>query len=240
MRKYCLMLTVTCLLTVVARADLLWDNYLSPDSYDHVAGLSSERNTFVTDSWTGDDALFVDPVTVQQISWIGMFEDHPQATYDTVDIVIHAANPDPLGPPIDSSVPAIAEFLDVPFSRTDITVEFGLQVYEGIADLPIDVDLMPGHYYYSVRAVGINTGRHYLATTGGHVDPSNPVIAGQTMGVFQSGFFNYAGHPDWVYVIDATMPARSSDYAYQLHGVVIPEPVSVGLLALGMLVLRRR
>ena len=233
MYRIVLAMTLTLFLTVSAQADLLWDNYLSPDGYDHVSGKSSERNTFVTDSWTGDDVIPTADWIVQSIKWIGMVDPHPDAIYDAVDVIIYPANPDPQGYPIAPGAVPIAEFTDQPLSTTVIGDEFGLQVIEGTVDLPSDVFLDQGeHYYYAVRVVGNNRGRHYAATTG------EGAFNGQTMGVFQSHFFHYTGEPNWVYVDQMGHPPLASDYAYQLHG--IPEPASLVLLALGGLAFRRR
>lgn len=234
----------TALLAVLAAAtaradmDLMWDNYLYPgDGYDHVFALSSERNTFVTDSWTGDDAVFEEAVFIQQIKWIGMLVDHPDADYWSVDVVIYPADPDPDPYPIDPvNYPAVAEWNELAYQLDPITEEFGLQVYEGTVDLPEDVLLAPGHYYYAVRVVGNNRGQNYVAST----STAGGETAGMTMGVFQSDFFFYPPHSgEWVYVEDATDPVRQSDFAYQLYGYV-PEPASLVLLALGALMIRVR
>ncbi|MFH1748316.1 MAG: hypothetical protein ABIG44_14885 [Planctomycetota bacterium] len=240
MRKILLTAVMLVIAATSAQADmdLLWDNYLYPgDGYDHVTALSSERNTFVTNSWTGDDAVFEESVFIQQIKWIGMLIDHPDADYWSADVVIYPANPDPTGYPIDPvNYPAVAEWNELAYSRTDIAEEFGLQVYEGSIDLPEDVLLAPGHYYYAVRLVGNNRGQNYIAST----STAGGETAGMTMGVFQSTFFHYPPHTgNWVYVDQATEPVLTSDFAYQLYGY-IPEPASFILLAMGAMMIRTR
>lgn len=73
-------LTVFCIFVAVsyARADLLWDNFLTPpNGFDDTRVWSSEQDTTVpTGSWTVDDAN-LGSVTVQSIRWAGArLENH--------------------------------------------------------------------------------------------------------------------------------------------------------------------
>ena len=49
---------VTMAVAGAAQADLLVDNYLSEDDYDHRTALSAERNTIIAHAWTVDDGAF--------------------------------------------------------------------------------------------------------------------------------------------------------------------------------------
>lgn len=222
-----------------------WDNYLSPGNSDGVAAKSSERNTLVTNSWTGDDMVITASVRLQSISWMGLIEEVQGATYDTCDIIVF---PRPAGFPtipadpnavIASAMANGAYFTNVPFARVLGGMQQGLRVIEGTVTLPTEKLLAPGEYYYAVRVVGTpGLGRHFVATTGGHLDPANPIINGQTMGVFQSSYFMYPDRPNWV-TVDRVAPGRPTDYAYRLNGLV-PEPASLMLLAVGAALFRWR
>jgi hypothetical protein len=243
MYKFSFTLAAALFFSVAASAGILWDNYLSAnpnngEGYDGVYALSSERNTFVTNSWTGDDAIFDQTVTLEAISWYGLLQNYAGAEYTAVDVVIYTANPDPTVYPIAPDASPVVSFTDLSFNQRNVTdpyyEQLGYQVYEGTVDLPQDVVLPPDHYYYAVRVVGSTYGRAFAATTGdGSINPA----PGTTMGVFQSTQLYYLKRPNWVYVNEAS--PRVSDYAYRLYGIV-PEPASVALLVLAAAALRRR
>src|SRR5438105_12102409 len=70
-----------------AHADLIWDNFITQIAgYDNVTARSSERNSIITDSWTGDDAVFAQPVQVQALEWIGFRS--PGVVFPTADVVL--------------------------------------------------------------------------------------------------------------------------------------------------------
>ena len=247
MRSFALAISMALFVGMTAPAAVIWDNYLStnPDNasewYDGVYALSSERSTLVTNSWTGDDAIFDSSVTLTGLSWYGLLEKRPNALYTGVDVVVYLKNPDQEGSyPIAPGAVPVALFTDLAFTERDIadtSFDGGgkqYQAYEGTVELPENVALDPGHYYYSVRMIDNGLGRAYALTTG--AGESNP-RADTTMAVFQSTFLYYPDRPNWVYVDQAS--AMASDYAYRLYGVV-PEPASLLLLALGGFALRRR
>ncbi|MFH1592142.1 MAG: S8 family serine peptidase, partial [Candidatus Woesearchaeota archaeon] len=183
------------------KAQLLWDNYQGEEGYDHESMLSSERRTFVTWSWTADDAVFDECVDVQKIKWIGMRQPHQDVEYNTAEVVI-----------LDSNFNTIVEFLDVDYTAEIIGTDFDMETYEGTLSVP-DITLEPGHYYFGVRLVGNYRGRNHAATTG------NGEIQGQTQGVTQSGFF---GYPEWTFVEEVMESETPTDFAYRIYGVLNP------------------
>jgi hypothetical protein len=76
---------------------------------------------------------------------------------------------------------------------------------------------------------GDEDGRNVMLTTG------SGTLNGLTMGLFQSDFF---GYPDWTLTED-TSPTMTTDFAFQVYGV-IPEPASLLLLVAGAYLARRR
>ena len=220
-----------------------WDNYLTPGTgYDGLTGKSSEWNTRTDNSWTADDMIISEPVQLESISWIGFMEKEPGAVFDSVEVLIFSepsafpADPNDVlnnyavgGSPIKVSEGAGLSF-------TDRTGEYfyGLQVYDGEVTLPTPITLNPGHYYYSVRVCGNGLGRSYVATTG------SGAINGSTMGAFQSTVFAYPPNDDMWVLVDDLPNTNATDYAYQLNGVVVPEPMSMALLAAGLLLTWRR
>ncbi len=244
--KLAFAVSVAWLVCSAASADLIWDNYLSTSPvnptewYDGVYALSSERTTLVTNSWTGDDAIFDSSLTLTGLSWYGLLEKRDGTDYSSADVVVYLRNPDQAGHPITPGDLPVAAFTDLSFSRRDIvdtSFDGGgkqYQVYEGTVNLPEGVDLTAGHYYYSVRVTDGGLGRAYVLTTGNGQTNPNP---NDTIGVFQSSFLYYPDRPNWVY--DDQASTHASDYAYRLYGYV-PEPASLLLIALGALACRRR
>jgi hypothetical protein len=203
-----------------ASADLLWNNYLTNDSIDERTGLSSERETIIPDSWVVDDAVFIDPVEVESVSWFGARE--PGAVYPAADLIV-----------MDAQFNVVAEYADVVPTLVDMGDIFsGLTLYEAKITLPEELSLDPGQYYVGTRLVGETLGRNYALTTG------NGTLNGQTEAYFRSETF---GEPDWV-PVSWVLSVGQSDFAFQVDGTVVPEPASIVLLASGVLlvVLRRR
>ncbi|MBU1124385.1 S8 family serine peptidase [Patescibacteria group bacterium] len=176
---------------------LLWDNYQGEEGYDHESMLSSERETFVTWSWTADDAVFDECVDVQKIKWIGMRQPHQDVEYNTADVII-----------LDSDFNTVSEFSDVDYTAEIIGTDFDMETYEGTLSVP-DITLEPGHYYFGVRLVGNYRGRNHAATTG------DGGIQGQTQGITQSGFF---GYPEWTFVEEVMESETPTDFSYRIYG----------------------
>ncbi|MGE0481627.1 MAG: hypothetical protein AB7Q17_14270 [Phycisphaerae bacterium] len=200
----------------VARADLLWDNYrTAPDGYDGIAGVSSERRTEVSESWAADDFILAAPVLVQELRWIG-FRD-PSRTY-LADVLI-----------VDAELSAVLTLSDQAYGASVLGSAFDLQVYAGTVAIP-DLNLPAGRYYAAVRLADSDLGRNFVATTG------NGVLHGETFAIFRSSFF---GFPDWVDASNA-VDTGPTELAYQVHGVVIPEPGAGSLLLMLAMVVKRR
>ena len=258
MIRACVSATLLLTITATGWAEILQDNYLgNPNEpgwtlpYDGVAAQSSERDTIVSESWAGDDLVVPDGLeyTIQQFNWIGLLVDGPGATWDTVDVIILPRNPDGQGHPIAPGTAPIAEFNDLTPDQFEMRVDgggtpevlWGLNVYEGTVSIP-EVTLPAGHYYFAVRVVGSDRGQHFMLTSGGGTD-----FGAGEMGVMQSPFFF---EPDWIDIDDylelpdPDQPGEyapyATDFAYQVMGVITPEPASLVLLVLGGLMLRMR
>lgn len=228
---------LACLIGVLAvagttaRADLLWDNFLTADpandgGFDGYSYFSSERNAAVEDSWIADDAFWTHPVTITGIKWAAGRD--PRFDYGTVEIIILAETDRALTPAYEFS-------LGQPTIIDTFGTFQGFEVYNGYTALPA-VQLPAGHYYFGIRLVnganGDEDGRNVFLTTGRVAGV--PTINGLTMGMFQSNFFNY---PEWTFVGD-TSAKMTTDFPFQLFGV--PEPEALALAAVAVLMLRRR
>jgi hypothetical protein len=214
---------------VGARADLLWDNYhTGPNGHDGVSALSSERDTIIPQSWTADDAtfdagLYPQGVAIQEVRWIGMSEDG--ATYGQADAIILDENFNTVW---EASGLSYTVLQTLPPNFANHTT------YEASVNIT-DVELGPGRYYIATRLVGDSAlGRNFVATTGEGVNFGN--APNHTEGAFRSDVF---GFPQWTLVSQVPLVA-TSDFAYQIHGVAIPEPAGLLLIVTGGLALLRR
>ena len=217
--------TVVALLSTAAQADLIWNNYLTTPGpgHDGVSGLSSERNTLVQKSWVVDDAIFDNPVQVDEVRWLAVRETGGAIQYNGADVLI-----------MDESFNPVLQVNDAPFATTSLGPVFGLELYEGRVDIAAVLanrDLPAGRYFVGARLVGNFLGQNFVATTG------NGVMNGMTFGFFQSESF---AQDQWEQVMNDPQ-IGAHEYAYQVYGTIIPEPVSLTLLGLGgVLLLGRR
>jgi hypothetical protein len=256
MRFLCSLALLTCLAAANADPILLQDNYLGKPGdpswtlpYDGVAAQTSERNTTVTASWTGDD-LFVPAGSEYQISridWIGLVLNGPGAQWLSADVVIYPSNPDTQGHPIAAGTPPVAQFTSLAMDSFQQRVSggtpetlFGLGVYDGQVSFA-PVTLPAGEYFYAVRVVGNGRGRHFVATAG----DGDSFGAGH-MGVTQSDMFFTPNWTDISTVLQVpTSPGGPylpypTDFSYRVWGTVIPEPGGLSLALFGTLWLLRR
>jgi hypothetical protein len=236
MRSVNLALTVVLAATAAgaARADMIWDNFLSSNpasdgGFDGRSYFSSERNASVVDSWTADDAVWTQSVTVQGVKWAGGRD--ARFPYGTVELIVLKE--------VDGVLSTVQQYsLGQPTVTGTFGTFQGFQVYDGYVDLPGGgLGLTAGHYYFGIRLVnGVNgdaDGRNVFMTTG--TIGGQTTINGLTMGMFQSDFF---GYPNWTLTAD-TSAHMTTDFAFQVYGI-LPEPASLMLLAAGLLVARRR
>jgi hypothetical protein len=196
-----------------APADLLWDNFLSDrDGFDGITWISSEKDTTIVGTWAGDDAIFAIPVTVTGVEWLAVRD--PLYTY-TAEVTI-----------LDDSLSPIHTFTALPYTAVVLDEDvFDYQAYRGIAEIP-PIDLPAGHYYVAARLATNGAGTNRMLSTGAGT------INGETMAVFQSDHFAIP----WSLLGDIGAPV--TDLAYRIYGT--PEPATAGLLATGLLLLRRR
>lgn len=216
---YVIVLTVSVCLCPLASADLLWNNYaMTPTGWDGVTGLSSERDTLISDTWVVDDAIFEQPVIVQEIQWLGFRDADPLVAADYIIM--------------DNQFQVIAEVHDAPFSANDLGMQLGrYELYEGTLTVAGGVELAPGQYFIGTRLVGQFLGRNFAATsvTGDHL--------GQSEAYFKGVPF---GFDDWTQVNQVLISGEPSDFAYRINGTIIPEPASLMLLAFGAAATLRR
>lgn len=203
-------------LGAAAFADVLWNNMQGVNGYDGVAGLSSERNTLVSDSWAADDVIAGQAWQVTGIRWIGLRDD--SRTYLRADYLV-----------LDASLSVIADVRDVAYTATPKGRALGMEAYEGLIDVP-NLALAPGRYYFATRLVDGALGRNFIATTG------SGAMNGMTHSLFRSPFF---GLNNWV-SSSLVLDSGASELAYRIEGVGVPEPASAGLLLAGALALLRR
>lgn len=260
MRLICILALLLCVAVAAADPILLQDNYLGKPGvpswtlpYDGVAAHTSERDTMVTASWTGDD-LFVpsgSEYQVSRIDWIGLVLNGPGAQWLSADVVIYPSNPDSEGHPIAPGTLPVAEFTNLTMDNFTQRMSggspetlFGLDVYEGQVSFD-PVTLPAGEYFYAVRVVGNGRGRHFLTTTG-----NGTSFGAGHMGVAQSDMFFT---PYWTDIstvlqipVDPSDPGGpqkpyATDFSYQVWGTIVPEPGALALALLGTrLLLRRR
>jgi hypothetical protein len=206
---------ITVVLGAVAagRAEMLWDNFLTPpDGYDKATYISSEKNTTIIGSWAADDAVFSRPVTVTGIEWLAIRD--PSYAY-TAEVMI-----------LDDQFTPVQVYTGLPYQANVIAPSlFGLQAYDGLAQIPA-TDLLAGHYYFAARLTTAGAGANKMLSTG------HGQFNGETMAAFQSDHFGLG----WALLSDLGGP--HTDLSYRIFGT--PEPGALGLLAAGTLMLRSR
>lgn len=207
---------------------VLWNNYLTPGpGHDGVSALSSERQTLAAESWVADDTLFNNPVNIEEIRWIGYREIGTGGQYPLADLII-----------LDGSFGTIVELSDQSYTDSVIETQQILgrtyEIYEGVLNLGVNSQqLAAGHYYFGTRLVGNSLGQNFFATTG------NGTLNGTTQGYTRSpSFFQN----QWTPVSDVYGIQFNTDFAFQVYGTVVPEPVSLVMMLGGglCLMLRRR
>lgn len=218
---YAITLVASLALCPFAMADLLWDNYTTPDPWDHVTGYSSERATLISETWVVDDAVFEQPVSIEEIQWIGARDDPERFT--GADYII-----------LDAEFNVIADVRDQPFDAIVLGEDFDppLEIYEGTVQVePILLD--PGQYYFGARLVDGHLGRNYAVTSFTGAD----LIRGATEAHILAVPF---GVDDWTPASQVLSSGIQSDFAYRINGTVIPEPASLILLLIGAAATLRR
>ncbi len=213
--------------TVAAPAELLWDNFLSPDpgGFDGESYFSSERDSVIPTSWAIDDMLLESPVQVESIRWAGGF--YPMYAY-TVEVLILDDSLENIGAglgPYDPTYAIESWQLEATFGT-----KWGYTLYNGWVDIP-PTALDPGQYYVGVRLVSSNNGsgagRNVALSTGDGPPPEG------AQAEVQIPLF---GLNTWT-PVDELPGEEPTDLAFQVYGV--PEPLGLALLALGVLLRRR-
>lgn len=207
---------------VAGPISLLWDNYLS-DAPGHDArnALSSERRTLVQDSFVVDDAIFSQPVRVDEIRWIAYRQVGAMIQYNTADLIV-----------LDENFNSVLSLTDAAYTATPLGTQLGLELYEGRADLSSFAgsrELAAGRYFVGSRLVGNFLGRNFAATTG------DGAMNGLSFGYTRSPSF---ASNNWTSVT-GIIGIGSTEFAYQVYGAIVPEPASLALLLVGGAALMR-
>ena len=174
----------------VLAQNILWDN----GDWDGDSGDPSERNTDVPDSWTVDDAIFVEDVVINGYRWFSLLDGFDPAG---VDFII-----------LTESFTPVIELTDLPFTGKLIGDGFGFPLFQmDITNL--NIKLPAGRYYLGARPVGQGFGRAFTA--------SNRTILGKTEAYFRSAFL---GFPDWISITE--IEGAPKDIAFTLFGTPAP------------------
>jgi hypothetical protein len=228
MRRVMGALTATVVLMNLANAagDLVWFN----GGFDNENGLTSERNTDVSDARTYDN--FSLPSGYNQVT--GLLGQFYLSDF-LVDAPVYweirqGAAPGTGGTLIASGTQGGATY-------TAIGSGFGLTIYEIRMKLDTPVNLASNTVYWMTMApVGNGSGRAFVATTSGVGAIGSPT--GGNNALFDSPQFNLS----WVAVAGGVFQdATLANFAYGVQAV--PEPasmVALGAGLAGLLGLRRR
>lgn len=214
---------------VSAPADLLWDNFLtkSAGGFDGETYFTCERDSIIPDSWAIDDMTLESVVQVDALRWAGGY--YPGYAY-TVEVLVLDENLQNIAPGLGPYDPTYV--LDTWQLEGTYGSRWGYTLYNGTVALPA-VQLDPGQYYVGVRLVssgnGSGPGRNVALSTGSGPPPEG------AQAMVQIPLFGYS---TWTPVDD--LPGEEpTDIAFQVYGAIVPEPLAVGLLALGLLLRRR-
>jgi hypothetical protein len=226
MRRVMGALTATVVLMSLASADgdLVWFN----GGFDSENGLTSERNTQVSDARTYDN--FSLPSGYNQVTGLlGQF--YLSAVLVNAPVyweIRQGAAPGTGGTLIASGTQGGATY-------TAIGSGFGFTIYEIRMKLDNPVNLSPNTVYWMTMApVGNGSGRAFVATTNGAGAIGAPI--GGDDGLFDSTYFNVS----WG-AASSFVGTGQANFAYGVQA--IPEPASMlalGAGLAGLLGLRRR
>jgi len=127
----------------------------------------------VTESWSVDDFIIADPVTIREFMWTSLMRDDMNAM--GADLIV-----------LNESFETIVELDDLPISRVFDGIMYGeFEIYHvTLSDLAIQ--LSPGRYFIGGRMVGDGTSRA--------VSGMNNTMLGASWFYFKSDFFEV---PDW-------------------------------------------
>lgn len=206
----------------IASADLLHDNYPA-NSYNSTKYLSAEKNTQVSDSWVVDDATFASEVRVEALEWIGYRQiksGSKNLTYGQAEYSIRTRT----GSPGSYNFTLVAGASQATASYT--TTSLGLfqngtyELYSGTLTLPVPIDLAEDEpYWFGIRLVGDASnqflGRNFL------------VAANSQIGIDEGFTYNAEGWNGWLPASSMPNFPEKTDFAFRVHGVVIPEPSSL-------------
>lgn len=226
-----------------ASAGLIFDNF-GDGSYS--AFERSEANAGSGDMWILEDfyvsaATYPDGIALEEVRWVAQVDE--SVTY-TAQVAVFE---------YDSEGGTFTEV-----SVLDIaTVAFGSDAGENavsftdgpqagtllgsakIADAGIVLD-GGSHYFIGARLVGSGVGSHKIASIGDSADNEED----HNKSVAAADLFMGDGSPYNVPLQKVTeAPFNATDdneFAYQIHGTIVPEPASVLLVVLGAALLARR
>lgn len=187
-----------------------------------VDGLSSERNTVVSDALTVDDFDLHSASMITRV--YGVFFSDMTAPRG-FDVQIRTGVSSGNGGTLVYGANELAGTWER-FAKFD---NFGFSAYRAVIDIEHQ-NLAAGTYWLGIRVVGNGSGRAFIATTSGANSIGSPVGNGNSF--FDSSFFGIS----WASTSD--LLGERSDFAYG----VVPEPATMLALAgaFGALAARRR
>ncbi len=154
---------------------------------DDRSALSSERNTFVTASWTFDDVEWAGGIVT--VLW-GNFASHRSAGRPVAaDVAIFRGMSEGQWGEEVARVSGVTRFTWTATGQS----HNGHDVFE--LRLDVSIQLPVGSFHVGVRPVGTGTGQYWIASTSGENSQGGPIGNGGAF--FQSDFFGFYQPTDW-------------------------------------------
>lgn len=154
---------------------------------DNRSALSSERNTFVTASWTFDDVDW--PGGSVAGVWGNFASQRSAGTPVACDVAIFRGMSEGQWGEAVAQISDITTFTWTPTGQS----HNGHDIFE--LRLDVSVQLPVGSFHVGVRPVGTGAGQYWIASTSGENSQGGPIGNGNAF--FQSDFFGFPLPTDW-------------------------------------------